>query len=587
MSALFEGEAYTTAIEGCSRIFRFQPGAVASQTGSLLLTPFRLRFVPRPCRCTTLGQLGPPNWHDGDCDTKGPVSPYGSYLSTWPPTADEIAVLLSDALIKNTHAVAEDVRFAYDIPLFAIKRIQYEKRALSMACRDGRSVVFELCDHNEADEFLSTLTAFAFPDDSVTGSYAFQTRYRVGLGWDLFDYTLDGARTLESRSRVHLRRVTSPCSTYPSTVWVPSSISDDEVAGSAAFRSMGRFPVPVWAHPKNGALLVRSAQPLVGLLGNRSTSDEKLIRILCGDSYLLLDARSRAAAFGNRAMGKGTESIERGYEGAAELVFCDLGNIHHLRHCEASLMRSIENCSVDALALAQDTSSWLMNVSQLLRASLRIVTAIDQMGLSTWTHCSDGWDRTAQMCALAQVLMEPEYRTRVGLAVVVEKNFAYFGFKFRDRSRTRPRYTNSPPGLQSFPFDPLKPILTVDNEGSETAPVFLLFIECMFQLLKQFPDRFDYNTHFLLAVIDAYYSGRFGTFLCNSDRERTERRVQLETRAVWDSVCLDERFSNPRYNNYLGTLYPDCSDAAMELFSDYWKRFDARRRQCSALFCYY
>jgi hypothetical protein len=32
-------------------------------------------------------------------------------------------------------------------------------------------------------------------------------------------------------------------------------------------------------------------------------------------------------------------------------------------------------------------------------------------------------------------MMEPDYRTRLGFAICIEKNFAAYGFKFRDRAR--------------------------------------------------------------------------------------------------------------------------------------------------------
>jgi hypothetical protein len=284
-------------------------------------------------------------------------------------------------------------------------------------------------------------------------------------------------------------------------------------------------------------------------------------------------------------MGKGTESIERGYEGATDLIFCDLGNIHHLKACCVNLAKSIESVTSDH---SQEAVSWLLNVSQLLRSTLRIVTAMDQSGISAWTHCSDGWDRTAQMCALAQMLMEPDYRTRLGFAVVLEKNFASFGFKFRDRARgVAASSSSSSPSNSPTPHDPIRSGDILENEEEEASPVLLLFIDCVYQLLQQFPDRFDYNETFLLAIIDAYYSGRFGTFLCNSEKERREKKVMLETRAIWDYVCTEDVFRNPKYSPYHGVLYANCSQKAMKLFASYWKRFDPCASQSPMRSCYF
>jgi hypothetical protein len=36
---------------------------------------------------------------------------------------------------------------------------------------------------------------------------------------------------------------------------------------------------------------------------------------------------------------------------------------------------------------------------------------------NTLVHCSDGWDRTSQLTSLAQIIMDPYYRTLSGLMV--------------------------------------------------------------------------------------------------------------------------------------------------------------------------
>ena len=50
-------------------------------------------------------------------------------------------------------------------------------------------------------------------------------------------------------------------------------------------------------------------------------------------------------------------------------------------------------------------------------------------GVSVLVHCSDGWDRTAQTCALISLLIDPYYRTLHGFMVyttkLAEKNNVY------------------------------------------------------------------------------------------------------------------------------------------------------------------
>lgn len=38
-------------------------------------------------------------------------------------------------------------------------------------------------------------------------------------------------------------------------------------------------------------------------------------------------------------------------------------------------------------------------------------------GISVLIHCSDGWDRTAQLSAIAQMIVDPYYRTIEGFIV--------------------------------------------------------------------------------------------------------------------------------------------------------------------------
>lgn len=43
--------------------------------------------------------------------------------------------------------------------------------------------------------------------------------------------------------------------------------------------------------------------------------------------------------------------------------------------------------------------------------------AVSEEGASVLVHCSDGWDRTAQVCSVASLLLDPHYRTLQGFMV--------------------------------------------------------------------------------------------------------------------------------------------------------------------------
>ena len=46
-----------------------------------------------------------------------------------------------------------------------------------------------------------------------------------------------------------------------------------------------------------------------------------------------------------------------------------------------------------------------------MKAAVIAVNAIDKDGMPVVVHCSDGWDRTPQIVALAELMLDPYYRT--------------------------------------------------------------------------------------------------------------------------------------------------------------------------------
>ena len=67
----------------------------------------------------------------------------------------------------------------------------------------------------------------------------------------------------------------------------------------------------------------------------------------------------------------------------------------------------------------------------ILAGALRIADRVESGKTSVVVHCSDGWDRTAQLTSLAMLMLDGYYRTIRGFEVLVEKEWLSFGHRFQ------------------------------------------------------------------------------------------------------------------------------------------------------------
>ncbi|XP_005396290.1 PREDICTED: myotubularin-related protein 3 isoform X3 [Chinchilla lanigera] len=386
------------------------------------------------------------------------------------------------------------------------------------------------------------------------------------------------------------------CGSYPQELIVPAWITDKELESVASFRSWKRIPAVVYRHQNNGAVIARCGQPEVSWWGWRNADDEHLVQSVAkacasdsrssgsklstrnssrdfpsrGDlsdvefdsslsnasgaeglsvqpqKLLILDARSYAAAVANRAKGGGCECPE--YYPNCEVVFMGMANIHSIRRSFQSLRLLCTQMPDPGNWLsALESTKWLHHLSVLLKSALLVVHAVNRDQRPVLVHCSDGWDRTPQIVALAKLLLDPYYRTIEGFQVLVEMEWLDFGHKFADRCGH---------GENS-------------DDLNERCPVFLQWLDCVHQLQRQFPCSFEFNEAFLVKLVQHTYSCLFGTFLCNNAKERGEKHTQERTCSVWSLLRAGNKaFKNLLYSSQSeAVLYPVCHVRNLMLWS--------------------
>lgn len=364
------------------------------------------------------------------------------------------------------------------------------------------------------------------------------------------------------------------CDTYPSILVVPHVATDADLMAVASFRCRARIPVLSWINPESQASIVRCSQPATGIGGQRCVDDEKYIQMIMeanaqSHKIFIMDARPQTNAMANRTRGGGLEN-EHLYNNA-EIQFLDIASIHPMR---GSLRKLSELCypgNMDDSTFINELekTQWLKYIQLILSGAVRIVDKIEIQKTSVVVHCSDGWDRTSQLTSLSMIMLDPYYRTLKGFQVLIEKEWLSFGHKFAQRLGHG----------EDKPSD--------DNRS----PIFLQWLDCIWQLTKQFPTAFEFNETLLLVLADHIYSCLYGTFLANSEMMRKLEGIPNKTHSIWSMInSFPEEFTNPYYvaapapysisiaasPSHESVIIPRCGAPFIQLWTNYFCRFNLK-----------
>ncbi|XP_069074335.1 myotubularin-related protein 11 isoform X2 [Pleurodeles waltl] len=147
---------------------------------------------------------------------------------------------------------------------------------------------------------------------------------------------------------------------------------------------------------------------------------------------------------------------------------------------------------------------WLDYVRSCLKKASDISCLIAERCRSVVLQEVDDRDLNCLLAALIQVISDPHARTFSGFQSLVQKEWVAAGHPFRQR------------------FGILKEM------EKDQSPVFHLFLDCVWQLLQQFPASFEFTEMYLTAMHDITYQPFFSTFIynCQWERGRGNQEVQ-------------------------------------------------------------
>ncbi|KAH9494581.1 Myotubularin- protein 8 [Bulinus truncatus] len=441
-----------------------------------------------------------------------------------------------------------------------------EGSPLQIRCKNFLCITFIIPKERDCQDIYQSLLQFSRPAE-INKLYAFEFISNESIersqGWDAFDLQSEFLRMGAPNGNwmiTSLNEKYELCDTYPSLLYVPTAATTHVLVGSSKFRSRGRLPVLSYLHSENQAALTRCSQPLSGFSA-RCVEDEQMLQAILkanpkSDFMYVVDTRPKINAMVNKAQGKGYEN--ENFYSNMKFQFLGIENIHVMRASLQKLteMSELKKPSMNDFLSRLEASSWLKHISAIIETSAFIAKAISE-GTSVLVHCSDGWDRTAQTCSLAGLMLDPYYRTIHGFQALIEKEWLGFGHKFTDRC-----------GL----------LESVDIR--EVSPVFTQFLETVWQMMQQFPCAFQFNERFLLTIHDHAYSCQFGTFIGNCEKDRLDLRLSERTYSLWAYLNYhSSEYLNPLYQKTYEirrpVLIPNLSPQSLKYWKGMYNRFDS------------
>ena len=469
-------------------------------------------------------------------------------------------------VFNNLFDSLNDIHFTTDFfsfPQYCIKSVKYnpDTKTTLIKLKDYRSFKIQSND----GEFYRKI---CFNPKSRIDFFKYAYLYNVNMkekkisypidGWKLYNpmnefmrqqvpYDMDSFRISAINNKYKL------CETYPHFLIVPSSIDDFTIKEMASCRSKKRFPILTYTYTHNKfkqekiqTFLFRSSQINTGLLFKKNNQYEiQYINALTSigkfnEGFIFYDCRPYISAKANSLKGAGIDETNQ-YTNCKELIFGNIENIHAVRKSMKKAIEkvyySMSSINSGRLTLNQNNinfkkflskfeeTKWLDYLSDILTGANVILNRLFSR-YNVICHCSDGWDRTSQVCSIVQILLDPYFRTFEGFAVLIEKDWVSFGHQFAVRN-----------GCDYRP-----------EKKKERSPIFVQFLHAIYQIMVQYPTAFEFQQNMLLFLSDEIYSNKFGTFLFNCEKELEEHNARDITISIWSEIFLNKKkYLNPFY----------------------------------------
>ncbi|XP_023657190.2 myotubularin-related protein 11 [Paramormyrops kingsleyae] len=298
---------------------------------------------------------------------------------------------------------------------------------------------------------------------------------------------------------------------------VPQKVLDTELKKTFAHFNEGRIPRWCWHHPC-GSDLLRTAS-----FQNNIYHEKDDIRNL------------EAIVFGSHQQ---CVVVELGEE-MATLVDIQLAHTRLRALCLGDISASA--CVPDDRWLSTlESTRWLDHIRCCLKKAAEVACLLRAGQLTVILQEPEDRDMNCVVSSLVQVMSDPYCRTVAGFQGLIQKEWVMAGHRFLSRANYH------------------------RDSDKEEAPVFLLFLDCVWQLWAQCPTRFQFTGDYLLALHDSAHLPLFSTFLFNCQRERSRPSQRLPQSYTPVNGCWREATPPDSTQDPLDLLFPAVWDWALQ-----------------------
>ncbi|XP_075431979.1 myotubularin-related protein 10 isoform X3 [Ascaphus truei] len=326
---------------------------------------------------------------------------------------------------------------------------------------------------------------------------------------------------------------------------VPSSLADLDLKQYSHSFFGRRMPLWCWNHP-NGSSLVRMAS-IKDLLQQR-----KIDQRVCNGIIRSHPLRSDVYKSNLDQSLPGIEEIQMAFSKLKQLCVNE-----SFDETEEKWFSSLES------------TRWLEFVRAFLKQAAELVYVLDFRRRSVVLQEEEGRDLSCLVASLVQLMLDPYFRTIVGFQSLIQKEWVMAGYPFLDRCNHL-------------------------KKSDKESPLFVLFLDCVWQLLEQYPAAFQFTETYLTVLHDSTRISLFGTFLFNSPHQRVQQSTEfaigkniqlgdekgLKFPSVWDWSLQFSTKDRALFNNplYIGKSVPSVQNGSMKCFKRTKKNYSSTLR---------